>query len=167
MDVFECGGQRTTCGTQVLFSTMWVPGIEFRSSGLTAAVFYQLSCLSGPCIENSKDSLSSTSGSSFKSSGSIRFHSSKCLQKVWLFLPERAGGQDSWLSELADTQKYLHRTLGTLHHWVTRATPSIWCACLPSLTWVVQECQAKGYTKCLAFFQAMTGNILLSTVRCS
>lgn len=45
IDVCGCGGQRTVCGSQFSNSTVWVPGIDCRSSDLvTGALTHRATC---------------------------------------------------------------------------------------------------------------------------
>ena len=42
-----CGGQRTSLGSPFSHSTIWVPELEFRSSGLASSIFALWAILSG------------------------------------------------------------------------------------------------------------------------
>lgn len=43
-----CKPQRTTCRSQFCPSTLWIPGIELKWSGLTVSVIYLWSHLTSP-----------------------------------------------------------------------------------------------------------------------
>jgi hypothetical protein len=52
--MFTCGNQRTAFRNYFSSSTMWVPGVEFKSSSLVASAIYPLSYLDGLRISSVK-----------------------------------------------------------------------------------------------------------------
>lgn len=58
-----CGGQRTTHGSQFSLASMYISGIELRSSGLAASAFtHQASLLVCPAVSKSLENFENRTG---------------------------------------------------------------------------------------------------------